>query len=350
MTDTMTAASTTGSEGEELASVVRDLLEGHAGIDHLKERLDAGSAHAPDLWRRLAGIGLVSALVAEEHGGVGLGPADLAPTLVALGEYALPEPFVETAVVGATVLGEFAARDARAAEWLARLAAGDLLVAVAFEGRTGYVAYAADADLLLDLRQDGSVRVHAAGDLVVEEQPAVDPLRPIARVRPAGDGVLLGRSPELTERAWNLAVASTACLLAGTARRLLTLTVEYVSLRHQFGRPVGSFQAVKHKLADIAVRADMAVTGALDAVAASGAPDAARRAAVAKAYAGDAAERANDEALQLHGGIGFTWEHHLHFWLKRALSLGAAYGSTTEHRRRLARELLESVAAEEAER
>ncbi|HEY0697497.1 MAG TPA: acyl-CoA dehydrogenase family protein, partial [Micromonospora sp.] len=105
----------------------------------------------------------------------------------------------------------------------------------------------------------------------------------------------------------------------------------------------GSFQAVKHKIADLAVGVDMAEAAALSALDAIDEPDAAQRAAAAKAYAGQAADRANVEALQLHGGIGFTWEYHLHFWLKRVMSLTAAYGTTTAHRRDLATDLLARV-------
>ncbi|QWF22789.1 acyl-CoA dehydrogenase family protein [Nocardioides sp. LMS-CY] len=328
-------------ERQALVELTDDLLGRHCDLDHLRARLDEGTAHTPQLWARLTETGLVSALVPEEHGGAGLAPAYLSGVLHSLGRHAVPEPYLETAVVATAVLG--ALPGAEAATWLQRIAAGEALVAVRIGDLTPYVAHAADADLLLDLADDGAIRGYAPADLDVEPVAALDPLRPLARVGLRGGGVLLGRSAEVVARARTLAVAGTACLLAGASRRLLDLTVEYVAVRQQFGRPVGSFQAVKHKAADMAVMVDMATAAALSAFDAVDEPDAFRRAAAAKAYAGDAAHLANVEALQLHGGIGFTWEYHLHIWLKRVMGLAASYGTTATLRRTLARELLASV-------
>lgn len=328
----------------QLVALTDDVLRAHCGLDHLRARLDDGTAHTAALWGRLAETGLVSALVAEDHGGAGLSPAHLSGVLHSLGRHAVPEPFLETAVLATSVLG--ALPGPVADTWLPRIVGGDALAVVRLGELTPFLPYAADADLLLDLAADGSVRAFTREETEVVPVPSLDPLRPLARVTVTGEGTLLGSDRAVVTRTRSLAVAGAACLLAGAAQRLLELTVEYVGVREQFGRPVGSFQAVKHKAADLAVMVDMATAAALSAFDAVDDPDGASRAAAAKAYAGDAAARANVDALQLHGGIGFTWEYHLHVWLKRVMGLAATYGTTTALRRDLARELLARVTEE----
>ena len=135
---------------------------------------------------------------------------------------------------------------------------------------------------------------------------------------------------------------ATAGVLNGIGRKLLEMTLEHVKSRTQFDRPVGSFQAVKHKLANVHVQLESSRASAWYAAYAlsTRAADLDRAASVAKASAAEAAHLANVEALQCHGGIGFTWEHDLHFWLKRGLALEPAYGSAGEHRARLGRVVL----------
>ncbi|GAB3444521.1 acyl-CoA dehydrogenase family protein [Actinophytocola sediminis] len=340
----MTAKDTLDQDRRRLVELTDDILGRHCGLDHLRARLDDGTAHTAGLWGRLTETGLVSALVAEEHGGAGLSPAHLSGVLHSLGRHAVPEPFLETAVLATSVLG--ALPGPVADTWLRRIAEGDAIAVVRLGELTPFLPYAADADLLLDLAADGTVLAHLREEFAVVPVPSLDPLRPLARVTPAGGGTFLGQDSAVLARTRSLAMAGAACLLAGAAQRLLELTVEYVAVREQFGRPVGSFQAVKHKAADLAVMVDMATAAALSAFDAVDDQDGPRRAAAAKAYAGDAAARANVDALQLHGGIGFTWEYHLHIWLKRVMGLAACYGTTTALRRDLARELLARVTEE----
>ncbi|MFD5826249.1 acyl-CoA dehydrogenase family protein [Lentzea sp. NPDC060358] len=338
MTDTL------DQDRRQLDELTGDVLTAHCGLDHLRAQLADGTAHTAALWGRLTETGLVSALVAEEHGGAGLSPAHLSGVLHSLGRHAVPEPFLETAVLATSVLGALPVPVAD--EWLGRIAAGDAIAVVRLGALTPFLPYAADADLLLDLAEDGVVRAFTREEIEVDPVPAQDPLRPLARVVLVGSGTPLGQNSAVVARTRTLAIAGAACMLAGAAQRLLDLTVEYVGVREQFGRPVGSFQAVKHKAADLAVVVDMATAAALSAFDAVDEPDGPRRAAAAKAYAGDAAARANVTALQLHGGIGFTWEYHLHIWLKRVMGLAASYGTTKALRRDLARELLARVTEE----
>lgn len=330
-------------EKRELLDLSDDLLERYCSIDHLRACLDSGVAHTDALWNRLAETGLVSALIAEQHGGVELTASHLSGVLFEFGRRAVPEPFLETAVIATAILGAVPGDEAGA--WLERIAAGDAIVAIHLDG-VSQVAFARDADLLLAIAEDDTVRAYLPGELDIRDLPALDPLRPLARVGLRGDGALLEAAPDAVRRARTLALAGAACLLAGATRSLLDLTVDYVTVRTQFDRPVGSFQAVKHKIADVAVMADMATSAALSAFDGADEPDAWRHAAAAKAYAGDAGALANLHALQLHGGIGFTWEYQLHIWLKRVMSLGAAYGTTSSLRRELARQLLADVAGD----
>lgn len=340
----MTTPDTLDQDRRQLVALTDDVLGTHCGLDHLRARLDDGTAHTAALWGRLAETGLVSALVAEEHGGAGLSPAHLSGVLHSLGRHAVPEPFLETAVLATSVLGALPGPVADA--WLPRIAEGDAIAVVRVGDLTPFIPYAADADLLLDLADDGSVHAHTREEIEVVPVPSLDPLRPLARVAFSGAGTLLGTDSAVVARTRSLAMAGAACLLAGATQRLLEHTVEYVAVREQFGRPVGSFQAVKHKAADLAVMVDMATAASLSAFDAVDDRDGPRRAAAAKAYAGDAAAKANVDALQLHGGIGFTWEYHLHIWLKRVMGLAASYGTTTALRRDLARELLARVTEE----
>lgn len=339
----MTAISDT--DRRQLEEVTADLLGRYSGVDHLRARLDTGVVHSPELWRRFAETGLLSALVEEGHGGAGLTTQHLPGVLHAMGYHAVPEPFLETAVLGATALGAFPDHPESSAR-LEALVEGELIVAVRLNHLDPYVVFGTDADLVLDIAPEGRVTAYRPDESDIEELQAVDPLRPVARMTPRGPGQVLGTSPRTATLVRTLAVAGAACQLAGAARRLVDLTVEYVNVRDQFDRPVGSFQAVKHKIADVVVGVDMAEAVAASALGDLPQEDAARQAAVAKAYAGQAADRANVEALQLHGGTGFTWEYHLHFWLKRVMSLSAAYGTTTTHRRALAQGLLTHLSKE----
>jgi alkylation response protein AidB-like acyl-CoA dehydrogenase len=160
-----------------------------------------------------------------------------------------------------------------------------------------------------------------------------------------------GGAAEANE-AWLRGVVSTAAVLDGIGLHLLETTVEYVKGRSQFGRPVGSFQAVKHRLADAYVLLESSRPAAWYAAyaLANDLPDRELAASVAKAYASDAEAFINREALQLHGGIGFTWEHDLHLWLKRGKALERWFGSAREHRGRIAAHLFDDGARSSAAR
>ncbi|MDL4777408.1 acyl-CoA dehydrogenase family protein [Actinomadura xylanilytica] len=279
-------------------------------------------------WARLAELGVPAVLVPEEHGGAGGDDVDLLAPLEEAGRAAAPEPIVEAAVAAGLLRGTDLA-----AEWLPRLAAGEAFIAVTEPG-TPHAVHAARAGLLLTER-DGAW--FATSAFALAERPSIDPARGLSSVD-APDGVRLAEGPEAADRG----AALTAAYLLGVGRQMIDMTVRYAGQRVQFGRAIGSYQAVKHQLADALVAVEFArptVHRAAHSLAAA-APTASRDASAAKAMASDAALHAARVALQVHGAIGYTMEHDLHRWLRRAWSLAAAWGDADHHRRRVADLLL----------
>ncbi len=314
-------------------------------------------------WATLADLGVLGMTVPEAHGGLGLGMVDLVVVLEEAGRSALPEPLTATAAVVAPLLAELDRRhdrvgDSPLAGWLEDIALGRRAGAAGL-GPAGEPVAGADgatvlavwrpaegADAALFLAADGDV---GAGALSVEPVRSLDPTRRLGRVllepgaRPAATGDL---ATELSRAAANRAAVATGAELLGLADRLITMGADYAQGRTQFGRPIGSFQAVKHLLAGARVELEFARPAVYAAAWAldEDEPDAGRRASAAKAQASEAALEAARVALQVHGAIGYTWECDLHLFLKRAWALSAAWGSAAEHRARV----LASLVAERA--
>ncbi|GAA5054591.1 alkylation response protein AidB-like acyl-CoA dehydrogenase [Thermocatellispora tengchongensis] len=310
-----------------LAATVREVLRAHCPPEEVRHGRDRRPA-----WARLAGVGLFAALVPEEHGGLGLRLADTVPALEETGRAAMPGPVAETvAAAPALLAGE--------PDSLGGLASGKLPVSV----RLGEQVYIPDADLaeLLVVESGGRAYALPAGTGLTH-QPGVDPVRRLFSLAPSAlDAArpLPGGDPRLALRRVTVA---TAAQLVGAARHLLDTTVAYAGTRRQFGAPIGSFQAVKHRLADVAIAVEFAAPlvyrAALSVDAAR--PTADRDVSAAKAAAGEAAEQAARTALQVHGAIGYTDELDLRLWLARVWSLAAAYGGTAPHRARLRESIL----------
>lgn len=324
-------------EQRAFGRAVGDLLGAHATPEQVRDTTDGFDAGR---WARLADTGLFGVLLAEEHGGLGGDETDLLAPLEAAGRVALPEPVTE-AIVAAGLLAD-AGGDVAAAH-LPGLAAGSEVITAGVPrpgaDRARYVNAAERAGLMLLTHADGWYAVPR--DAVTRTaQPSIDPARRLSTVSwepgdatPLADGV---RAAEMTARAQARGAVLNAAYLLGVCHRLIELTSEYTRQRHQFGRPIGSFQAVKHQLADALVATEFAGPPVRRAAAtlASGAATRDRDAAMAGAMATRAAELTADVALQLHGAIGYTYEADLHLWLRRAWSLAAAWGdaATQEHR------------------
>jgi alkylation response protein AidB-like acyl-CoA dehydrogenase len=301
---------------------VRELLADRCPPAVLRSVGAGEIAEAQRLWRRLADAGLLGALVPEASGGLGLDLVDVVLCLEETGRVAAPLPVVESAVVAAALLP--------GADELGALAAGELRVTAALDG-SGLAPWVpfCDAVLLGDGGDGGQVRLVPVASCAVRPGAAVDPARPVSVVRaPARAGTRVDADPERVAAARRAGAVATAAQLAGLADRMLRMTVDYVKGRQQFGVPVGSFQAVKHRLADGLEAVELARPMVYAAAwsHARGVATADRDAAAAKVRAGEAAGQVARAALQSHGAMGYTQEYDLHLWLTRTWALQAAWG------------------------
>jgi alkylation response protein AidB-like acyl-CoA dehydrogenase len=356
----------------ELRAAVRGLLDDRAQWRDVLARTETPDTYDAGLWHALAAdVGCAGLLVPEGSGGAGASYREAAVVAEELGRAVAPVPYLGSAVVATTALlaagdSELLAAVASGASTAAlavpfpaappgpppptvRLgagAAGDEPGTVRLTGSVAVVADALPADLLL-VPADGvpyGLYLVQAGSAGLTRTPvtSLDMTRQLADL--SFDGVAARRLAvgEAAERAVSAALAAGAAMLAseqlGVAERCLEITVGYVIQRRQFARPVGSFQALKHRLADVWVAVTQARAAARYAAAclAAGDQDAQVAVALAKAACSETAVRAAQEMVQLHGGIGFTWEHQAHLYLKRATSALTGFGTPDRHRAALA--------------
>ena len=301
------------------------------------------AGRVPEAWSALAEMGVLGLLVPEAHGGLGMTDEDIVGLLVECGRAGLPDPVSSTAYVAAALLRDLGT-DPAASVWLPRIASGEATVLVGFPGST-YLPAAATADLFL-MCDGEQVHLLRPADVALVPVQSVDGSRALCDVRwePSPNSVLIS-GPEAfvaMNRAFDRAALGAAAQLVGLGERMLDLTVGYVSERRQFGVPVGSFQAVKHHLADAALAVSFALPLVLRganslAVDSSEVPV---HVSMAKARASTAAVGAASAALQCHGAIGYTVEYDLHLFMKRTWALAARYGDADFHRDRVRTVLL----------
>jgi len=336
----------------EFRDAVRQVLAKECDTDAVRAAYATPAARSPR-WAVLADLGVAGLSVPESHGGMGLGLVDLVPLVEEAGRVALPEPLATTTGVAAPLLADLGAAgtaDARIGPWLDALAGGELVAAVADPARPAAPVAGADgADLLL-LVADGTDGPELHGldvaDVAVTPVASLDPTRRLGAPvwTPSPDTVLVAgdRAAAHLATTADRAAVVTAAELLGLADAMIGMTADYARDRRQFGKPIGSFQAVKHLLAGAQVLLEFArpvVYGAAWSLD-TGSPDASRAASVAKAYASEAATEAARVSLQVHGAIGYTWECDLHLFLKRTWALAEAWGSAADHRARLLDSLL----------
>jgi len=289
------------SEQEDFAQTLDKLLSGADTVAAARAWAEGDSDRGLEVWRRLADLGVTTLLVPESEGGMGATPLELAVAFEALGRHVVPGPWVES---------------------VALLPSVDRVVTVAAPPHTPYALDADVADATYVLADDG-IHVAKVGELV----RSVDPTRRLFAVTPGAPAEV-----ELPDGAFDLAVLATAAQLLGCGERLLADTVEYAKQRRQFGREIGSYQAIKHALADVRIALDFArplVLGA--AVTGPGARDV----SAAKVAVGDAAYLASRVALQVHGAIGYTREYDLSLWITKVRALVGAWGTPAFHRARV---------------
>ncbi len=278
---------------------------------------DTGPARK--LWRLLADLGVTALAVPEQYEGIGAHPVDLVVAAERLGRWCLPGPVTESIAVAPVLM----AGDARCAD----LAAGELIASVALPPAVPRAVNADFAGLVL-VATDGAVSDATPG----AGHTSVDPTRRLFDVTASTPG-----RPGEVARSYEFGVLATAAQLIGAGQAMLQSSVDYAKQRSQFGRAIGSYQAIKHKLADVHIALEMArplVYGAALSLA-DDAPETSRDTSAAKAAAADAALLSARAALQTHGAIGYTTEHDLSQLLLRTQALHSAWGTPVEHRRRV---------------
>ncbi len=334
-------------EQRALQSTVREFLADRFGLDAVRRGYDDpdDDAHPIELWKSVGEQGWLAVTVPEQYDGLGLGWLDAAVLARCWGEGCVPGPMLPT-LVGAEAIRLGGSEEIQQS-WLPRVAAGEVaLVATTFSGLTATgdtitgsidgVEMAHVADALVVAAGDAMWLVDAT-DVTINAGDTLDRTTRLCRVEfQSAPALRLDVEPrEVAARAAVLAAND----LAGIATTALNRTTEYLKTREQFGRPIGSFQALKHTMADLMVATTMAGHAAWYAAHALDAdlPDHALAVSVAKAKCSDTARDVTAAMIQFHGGIGYTWEHDAHFYFKRAKRLEYQWGNATAHRERIAR-------------
>jgi alkylation response protein AidB-like acyl-CoA dehydrogenase len=357
-------------EHEELRATVRAFLEEKSDEAAVRQHMASERGFDEAVWKQMAEeIGLAGLIIDEAHGGAGMSYVELLVVMEQMGRALLCSPFLSTAVFGASALAACADEPTRK-ELLAGIASGKTRVAVAHAepgGRwdlgaitmvakggklTGTKTLVIDghsADVLLVVARDGKglglYRVDAdAQGLTRTRLPELDLTRRLARVdfeKTPATKVSQGDQTAALEKVLGLVVAALTAEQVGGAQKCLDMATEYAKTRLQFGRPIGSYQAIKHKCAEMLVSVEFAKSAAYNAcfAAAEDADDFLECASLAKAYCSEAYFHAAADTIQIHGGMGFTWEHPAHLYFKRAKSSELLFGDAPHHREAVAARL-----------
>jgi acyl-CoA dehydrogenase len=354
-------ALTPGSEQAEIRETIRGVLGKYSTIEQVRSAADSTPGYSVDLWKRLVTDMSVTALaVPEESGGLGYGMVELGIILEECGRALAVEPVYQHAAIGVRAVMEAGNSDV-----FEELLDGTTVAAVSaltaesddldahrigdgwvLSGHARFVVGGGGADLIVVSARcpEGAAlfAVSAKSASAVRDRRVVDSTRRQADISFDGAAATLlvpaDRAAEAIARIQDVSTLALACENTGIADALLQMTLDHVKARHQFGRPIGSFQAIKHRLADMLIELERARSAARYAAAVYDEdPEEARLAiAVAGAVCSDAAVHAAHEAVQLHGGVGFTWEHSAHSYFRRVLGNEALQGDSRSHRARIA--------------
>jgi len=312
----------------------RRWLDERFPISRVRSLADTSHGEDPADWKELAGLGWLGLVIPEKHGGAGLGATHLALLLEETGRRLLPSPLLPSTLAALALVLD--GSEAQASRWLPAIASGEAR-AVYARSAPAWGATLADA-LVVSTRDGVDVLEWSSATLSIALEIVLDRTRRSARV--TRNGVALG-SADASERFTSWACVALAAEMAGGADALLTLTAAYTATREQFGKPIGSFQAVKHPLVNVLIGVESlrslvyAAASALDAPS----PDAETLARMAKAHASDVYVFAASRAVPLHGGFGFTLDCDAHLYLKRAQTTRPAFGDAMAQRRWLAERL-----------
>jgi alkylation response protein AidB-like acyl-CoA dehydrogenase len=368
-------------EQELLRTSARRFLENECPTAFVRQRMAERAAMTEDFWQKLAEQGWFGILYPEEADGSGLGLVDMTVLMEEMGRAVMPGPFFSTVLLGGAAILEAGSPEQRQ-EWLPRIAAGDAKLSLAWtepnargdaagivasgrETAAGFVlsgtklfvpdAHLSDALVVAMRTRDGSTMEDGVSlflvpndtpGLTVTLLPTIDETRKLCEVRL--DNVAIAPAALLGEkhggwlalaRVLDRATVALCAEMCGGAQRVLDMTTDYAKIRVTFGKPIGSYQGVKHRAADMLVDVENAKSLTYYAAWAidEGLADAPLAVSMAKAYASDAYRKVAGAGIQLHGGIGFTWEHDLQLYFKRAKASEVAFGDATWHRERVAR-------------
>jgi alkylation response protein AidB-like acyl-CoA dehydrogenase len=358
-------------EHDELRATVRAFLAEVSDEQAVRDQMASERGFDLEIWQQLAAqLGLAGLIVPEEHGGAGFGFVELLIAMEEMGRALFCSPYLGTSVLAASALLA-CTDDATQKDLLAGIASGEKIVSLAFaephsgfglqgiamrarekgdgfelDGKKAWVLDGHVADsLLVAARTDAGLelfRVDAGAEGMARELvPSLDLTRKLAHVELAATParkVSSGDQTACLDRVLALTKAALAAEQVGGAERCLEMAVDYSKTRLQFGRPIGSYQAIKHKCADMLVQVELAKSAAYNAcfVAAEGGDDLLEAAALAKAYCSEAYFRAAADCIQIHGGMGFTWELPIHLYFKRAKASDLLFGDAAEQRETVA--------------
>jgi alkylation response protein AidB-like acyl-CoA dehydrogenase len=354
------------SESQEfLKNSAREFFVGECPSSEMRRLVETDTAYDAGLWSQLAAQGYTGVIFPEEYGGMGLGKVELMLLMEETGRALLPGPFFSTVVLAGSVL-EAVGRSEHKKRYLAPICRGESRSTVAIveangswnsndvqitakdgvlDGEKFFVSDAAIADFILVVARNGVFVVDSkARGLKISPMLGMDLTRKLYLVEfrntPAEEIGDIANLP----RAFDIATAALAAELVGGMQRTLDITVEYAKTRKQFGKPIGMFQAVQHQCADMYLETESSRSAVYYAGWAleENSPDAAAAVSIAKMYASDAARTVGNRGIQIHGGMGFTWENDLHLYYRRAKGSETAFGDATFHRERIASLVIDS--------
>lgn len=349
------------SESQQLLKEsARKFFRDECPIDKVRHLMETETAYDQDLWGKLVSQGYTGIIFPEEFGGVGLGKVELILLMEEAGRALLPGPLTSTvALAGSAIEAMASAQHKR--KYLTAICSGEARSTLALleaapswdlselrltsangnlTGEKLFVPDAAVADFIVAVARDGVFVVDAqAPGIAIREMMAFDLTRKMYAVEFFNTPAEKIGTLESLAQAFDLAATALSAEMVGGMQRTLDITVEYAKMRKQFGKPIGTFQAVQHQCADMYLETESARSAVYYAAWAleENAPDAAIAASIAKMYASDSGRSVGNRAIQLHGGMGFTWETDLHLYYRRAKASEIAFGDSTYHRERIAR-------------
>ena len=377
-------------EQDMLRQSVRGFLEAECPMTYVRQMMEDERGFSEDQWKKMVALGWTSLIIPEAYGGAGLNMVDMVVVLEEMGKVVFPGPFFASTILGGIAI-DLGGSPAQKQQWLPGLADGSLRATLAQVEESGrwdadgiqlaakaagggyalsgtklFVHDAHNADLLIVPVRTGGVGADGVTLLVVERKAkgvglrvlkTMDQTRKLCEV--TFDGVSVGKDAVLGEvgKGWPLldrlidrAKVALCAEMCGGAQKVLEMSVEYAKVREQFGKPIGSFQAIQHKCANMMVQVESAKSATYYAAwaVANDVPEAHLAACMAKAYTSDAYRFVSAEGIQIHGGIGFTWEHDMHLYFKRAKGSEVTFGDATHNRELVAQVVLdapESVSA-----